>query len=65
MIVMRRQRRPPLPSKREAVNLSIYLPHELLIRLDAWRDRHYVAPSRIAVLRKILTDFLEREEKSK
>jgi hypothetical protein len=53
--------RRPSP-KAEATYMSIYLPHELLVRLEAWRDRQYVAPSRVALIRQIVTDWLDREE---
>jgi hypothetical protein len=56
-------RRPP--PKAKAVYMSIYLPRELLMRLEAWRDKQYVAPSRIALVRQIITDWLDRQEKSK
>jgi len=53
-------RRPP--AKNKAVQFSIYLPRDLMTRLDIWRDRQHVRPTRMAVLRQIITEWLDREE---
>ena len=50
------------PSKRESVNFSIYLPRSTFDRLDAWRSRQTVSPPRIAVIRKIILEWLDQQE---
>ena len=50
------------PTKKKSVTIGIYLPIELMQELDAWRARQYAPPSRIGLIRAILSDFLEREK---
>ena len=51
--------------KKNPVHLGIYLPPNTIERLDAWRNRQYATPSRMAVIRQILLNWLDKQEKSK
>lgn len=51
------------PKETTSINVSLYLPIELIERLDAWRARQYAPPSRTALIRQILWDFLEQQQK--
>ena len=54
-------RRKP-PAKAKSMQFSIYLPRDLMERIDAWRYQQYVPPPRVAVFRQIVQEFLERVE---
>lgn len=56
------RRRPPKERKDNGVTFSVYMSNDLLERLEAWRTRQYIPPSRAALLRQIIRDFLDREE---
>jgi len=48
--------------KGQPVQFSLYLPRDLFARLEAWRLRQPVPPSRSAVFRKLATDFLDHHD---
>ena len=50
------------PSKQN-LSASVALPVALLERLDGWRERQFVVPSRSAAMRTILSSFLDQAEK--
>ena len=54
-------RRKP-PAKDKAMQFSLYLPRDLMQRLDAWRFSQHTPPARIAVIRQIIINFLNDEE---
>ena len=50
------------PTRGKSVQFSVHIPLDQLERLDAWRGRQLIVPSRMEVIRQIIREFLERVE---